>query len=125
MPITSWTPQNVYRPVLGGFRPAALATKEIAKAIAPRKTGRLASATGVLYTGSTSALLVNRTPYIFPVVRGAKAHEIDPRTKEAVTVGKHPFAHVQHPGARAQPFLNEAAAAFSALYPLEVRRRWH
>jgi hypothetical protein len=125
MPVTSWTPSVVYRPVLGGFKPAALITKAAAQKIAPRKTGKLAGATRLQFVGPLSALLVNRTPYIFPVVKGAAPHEIDPKTKEAVTVGKHPFARVQHPGSKGQPFLNQAAAGFSIAYAAEVRRRWH
>lgn len=125
MPVTSWTPQNVYRPVVGGFKPAAAATKTVAMQLAPKKTGRLAKATALQFTGPMSALLVNRTPYIYPVVSGAKAHDIGPSTKQALTVGNKVYENVHHPGNRPNPFLRRAAEGFSIVYAAEVRRRFH
>lgn len=138
MPVTSWTPQNVFRPVVGGFRPAALATKAVAQQIAPKKTGRLAQGTSVKFTGATSALLVNRVPYVYPVTGGAKPHTIAPRgispktgrklksyrPNAALKVGNRFYANVQHPGIQGNPFLNRAAQGFSIVYAAEVRRRF-
>lgn len=124
MPVTGWFPQVVMRPVLGGFKPAALATKYAAQQLAPKKTGRLAKGTSVKFTGATSAVLVNRVPYIYPVTGGQRAHEIGPRNKQAVVTPKGVFAHVQHPGAQGNPFLNKAATGFSIAYAFEVSRRW-
>ena len=125
MPVTSWTPQNVYRPVIGGFKPAAVATKTAAVKIAPKRTGRLARATQLQFTGPLTALLVNRVPYIYPVVKGAQPHPIGPATKQALTVGNKVYENVHHPGQRGNPFLNIAATGFSIVYAAEVRRRFH
>lgn len=124
MPVTRWSPQVVFRPIIGGFRPAAIRTKEAAKLLAPKKTGRLAKGTRLTFTGATSGLLVNRVPYVYPIVKGQRPHSIAPQKKQALTVGNKVYENVQHPGAKAHPFLNQAAAGFSIAYAAEVSKRW-
>jgi hypothetical protein len=114
----------VFRPVIGGFRPAAIRTKEAAQLLAPKKTGKLAKGTRVQFTGATSGLLINRVPYVYPVTGGAKPHVIGPRKKQAVIAPGGPYAHVDHPGISGNPFLNKAALGFSIAYAAEVRKRW-
>lgn len=124
MPITSWTPANVLRPIVAGFRPAAIQTKMIAQAIAPRRTGKMARSIRVNFTGLTSGFLRTGVRYVYPVVSGASPHRIEPRAKMALAgQGFGPVGGANHPGMRPNPFLTRAAAAFPALYAAQVRRR--
>jgi len=66
--------------------------------------------------------------YIYPVVAGQRPHEILPGTRtpgaRALRLGEGRFAaRVSHPGARPQPYLDQAAGSFPLFLLAEMRRR--
>ena len=127
MPITSWTPQNVYKPVLGGFRPAVFQTLQLARAMAPGS--RTKRAVRVKFVGPVSATLdaLRRGPPIYPILSGSKA---GPRESSGWFVVQRSdpskiVKTIEHPGTPPHPFLTRAVAGFPSLYAANVRRRWH
>jgi hypothetical protein len=112
--------------------PAAKETLTVARALAPKKTGRLAQRLRVSRAGSGFAVLGGpvqiyqldgrRVPYIYPIVSGAVPHEITPRKRRALKIGSDFAASSSHPGIGANPFLNEAALSYRTLY---FRRAGH
>jgi HK97 gp10 family phage protein len=52
--------------------------------------------------------------YIGLVVGGTKPHSIKPKLKKSLAIGNQPVEQVEHPGAKANPFVEKAATdAFS------------
>lgn len=98
----------------------------VAKQIAPRRTGRLASSIRTGTTSRTGLWQVSTsiqadTPYARFVHEGTRPHVIRPRNARALRFeisGRVIFAaRVNHPGTRARPFLRDAAALAAAADP--------
>ncbi len=118
-----WNNDVILRPARAAFRPAAEAVGALARAKAPRRTGRLATSVRVDVAGmvGTEAVLHGGVPYIFPVTKGAEPHEIDPPGNALLSTPYGPRPRVNHPGNRAQPFLADAASDLGELYAVAAR----
>lgn len=119
-----WNPGPYRARLISAHRPAATKTGQVAQRIAPRRTGRLARSTRVVFAGFTRATLgVFGVPYAVPVIRGQAPHEIKALNAEALSTPFGPRESVQHPGASPRPYLQAAARSFPGFYFLEARRR--
>jgi HK97 gp10 family phage protein len=105
-------PVKVERNVLrSSLRAGANVFKGAAKAKAPRKTGKLIKSLAVTTSskgGTVTAKLKARgkiAPHAILVEFGTKPHKIKPKKKGGLTVGGNIVAEVDHPGARARPFM--------------------
>jgi hypothetical protein len=79
---------------------------------APRKTGRLKSSVQKQKFGSRGLVFVSKAiaPYAFYVLEGTKPHKIVAKHKGALRVpGFGVFKSVQHPGTKANPFVDKGA----------------
>lgn len=123
--LVSWTPQNVMRPVLAGFKPAVYQTTNLARALAPSASGRTRKAIRSRFTSPMSANIdaLRRGPAIYPIVSGSDAGERATRGW-FVPPGGHPVKVIAHPGSPPHPFLDRAQQSFYALYGANVRARW-
>jgi hypothetical protein len=83
------------------------------KDAAPRKTGKLKAAVKKQKFGSRGLVFVSKAiaPYAFYVLEGTRPHKIVPKYKKALKVpGFGVFKSVQHPGTKANPFVDKGAA---------------
>lgn len=136
MPITSWTPQNVLRPVVGGFKPAVFQVKAAAVALAPAPSGKGKRSTRgsirVKFTGPLSARIdaLARGPSIYPITSGSKAGTrvstrgfFIPGGPGEKGDGKHVVREIDHPGSPPHRFLQQAVGLFPSLYAANTRKR--
>lgn len=67
-------------------------------------TGKLAASITPFHGGNFAGVGTNR-PYAAAMNNGSRAHEIVPRTKQALAFGGKVFKRVKHPGTDARPFM--------------------
>ena len=81
---------------------------------APRKTGKLKASVKKQTFGSRGLVFVSKAiaPHAFFVLEGTRPHKIVAKHKGALRVpGFGVFKSVQHPGTKANPFVDKGAAA--------------
>lgn len=80
---------------------------------APRKTGKLKASVQKQTFGSRGLVFVSKAiaPHAFFVLEGTRPHKIVAKHKKALKVpGFGVFKSVQHPGTKANPFVDKGAA---------------
>ena len=80
---------------------------------APRKTGKLKASVQKQTFGSRGLVFVSKAiaPHAFFVLEGTRPHKIVAKHKKALNVpGFGVFKSVQHPGTKANPFVDKGAA---------------
>lgn len=108
----------------------AHSVRDWALSTSPVRTGRLADSHRVTRWGRGGYRVDARTTYALYVIKGTKPHKIYPRNKKAlrwVSRGEVRFAAwVQHPGTRANPYLQEALVSGlrSKLGNVVVNKTW-
>lgn len=141
MAVVIWRPQVVLGPVAAAFPPSVAKAAGIARAKAPIRTGELRRSVRPQVTSLTSAAIVAKAKHAAAQEYGAQAHSIGApgqvlassaptRTSGPTIKGKRStrqnfFARgpVAHPGNPAKAFVRLGAAAWKALYILELRKR--
>lgn len=126
--------QNIHKNIMrAALRSGANVFKAGAKAKAPRKTGKLQKSLAVTTNskgGVVTAKLKARgkiAPHAILVEFGTKPHKIAPKKKGALAIGGNVVGGVDHPGARAKPFLRPTfdggAAPAIAAVAAKIRER--
>lgn len=83
------------------------------KDAAPRKTGKLKAAVKKQKFGGRGLVFISKAiaPYAFYVLEGTRPHKIVPKYKKALKVpGVGVFKSVQHPGTKANPFVDKGVS---------------
>lgn len=106
--------KNIMRSAL---RAGAAVIRDEAKANVPVDQGLLKKSVRVSTSGKGGSLKATvkaggrKAPHAHLVEYGTRAHKIEPKNAEALSISGTPFRSVEHPGARPQPFMRPALDA--------------